>query len=125
MTLVLQVPRGPPVQLDHKAPPVHKGQRETPALPVQQVLPERLEFQERLALLAQRGLPAQLDPKALSAQLDPKAPSAHRDQQGTPVQPDRPGRKALRGLPDRVEGLTVGRSFKATALSSCRLESAG
>ena len=102
--------RGPPVQLDPKAPPVHKGQRETSALPVRQVLPERLEFQERLVLLAQRGLPAQLDPKALSA---------HRDQKGTL---DRAGRKDLL---DRVEGLAAGRSFKATALSSCRLESAG
>jgi len=87
--------RGPPVQLDPKVPPVHKGQRETPALPVRQVPPERLDFQERLVLLAQRGLPAQLDPKA------------------------------LRDLLDRVEGLAAGRSFKATALSWCRLESAG
>ncbi len=62
--------RGPPVQLDPKVPPVHKGQRETPALPVRQVLPERLDFQERLVLLAQRGLPAQLDPKALRDLLD-------------------------------------------------------
>ena len=80
------------------------------------------------------------------AQLDPKAPPAHKDLKETPAllarrvlrerlelqetqvllaQLDRPGRKALRDLLARLEGLSAGRSFKAAALSSSQLESAG
>jgi len=53
-----------------------------------------------------------------------QVPREHPELRETPVQQDRPGRKALRDLLVRVEGLEAGKSFKAAALLSCRLESA-
>jgi len=96
--LALRVLRGLPVRLDRKAPLVHKDQKEIRAQPARQVPLGCLELQETQAPLAQQGLLVQLD---------------------------RPGRKALRDLLARVEGLTAGRNFRAAGLSSCRLESAG
>lgn len=77
------------------------------------------------------------------AQLDPKALPAHKDLKVTLVRPAplellerlelrvplalrvQPGRKALRELLARREGLLADRSFRTAALLSCRLELPG
>jgi hypothetical protein len=68
-----------------------------------------LELQELLA----RRVPLEL--QELLEALAPR---------GQLVPLDRRGRKVPQDLLDQVEGLTAGKSFRAAAISSCRLESA-
>lgn len=118
VTLVQLVPWGRLVQPDRKASPVHK---ELKATPVPQV---------------PWGQPVQPDPKGSPAHKDPKAPSVLlarqvlrerpelREPQVPQVTQVRPVRKAPRDLLARLEGSLADWSFRATALSSCQLESA-
>jgi hypothetical protein len=134
------------VQPDSKAPLVHRDQKATPVLQVLRALP--VQSDPRVPL-AHKDLKAIL---VQPVQLDPKASPAHKDLKETLVQPAlrelwvrlvlrerlefresrvllvqlaQPGRKVLRDLLARLEGLSAGRSFKAPALSWCQLESAG
>ena len=134
------------VQPDSKAPLVHRDQRATPVLQVLRALPVQLDPRVSLApkdlkvILVQ---PVQPDPKASPAHKDLKETLAQpalrelwvrlvlreclelRESRVLLVQLAQPGRKALRDLLARLEGLSAGRSFKAAALSWCQLESAG
>ena len=113
---MLLVLRGPSAQLARKVPLACKDLRAT------------------LEPLVQWGQLAQLDPKALPAHKDLKVTLVRpalldllelRVPLALRVQLGQPGRKALRELLARREGLLADRSFRTAALSSCRLELPG